>query len=158
MCDPFRRSALVAVMVVVTVLAAACDGGSRGPMPVPTRWPSGGLLGSAVDLVRLGGLILPKATFLPAAVVATMLEPQQTRSGVSAGVGLGWRIGVDAAGRRIAQHAGNLPDARAVVVVNVELGVVVALMSNRGGAPADVEGAAGQLVAPFLAVAAPPRS
>jgi len=115
-----------------------------------SRWPSGGLQGSAVDLVRLGSLGLPGTPYLPPEVVATMLTPQQTRAGASTGVGLGWRVGADAAGRRIAHHAGNLPDARAVVVVYLDLGVVVALMSNRGNSPAEVERVAGELAAPFL--------
>lgn len=124
-----------------------------GAPDASARWPSGGLLGSAVDLVRLGSLVLPGASFVSRAVVDTMLTPQQTRTGVATGVGLGWRVGADAAGRRIAHHAGNLPDARSVVVVYLDLGVVVALMSNRGDAPADVEHAAGEIAAPFLAVA-----
>ena len=36
------------------------------------------------------------------------------------------------------------------MVVYLEYGVVVALMSNRGNSPADVERAAGELATPFL--------
>ncbi len=114
------------------------------------RWPAGGLLGTAVDLVRLGSLVLPGATYVAPGIVATMLTSQQTRTGETTGVGLGWRVGADPEGRRIAHHAGNLPNARSVVIVYVDLGVVVALMSNRGGSPDDVERAAGELAAPFL--------
>ncbi|HLL24408.1 MAG TPA: serine hydrolase domain-containing protein [Kofleriaceae bacterium] len=131
-----------------TGIALTGDPGATG------RWPAGGLLGSAVDVVRIGSLLLPDARFVPPEVLATMLAPQQTRAGVATGVGLGWRVGADAAGRRIAHHAGNMPDARSVVVVYLDLGVVVALMSNRQNSPEDVEAAARELAAPFLAVVA----
>ena len=121
-----------------------------GEPDASARWPGGGLLATAADVVRLGRLVLPAAGYLPPALITTMLTSQQTLDGTPTGVGLGWRIGTDTAGRRIAHHAGNMQGARSVVIVYLEHGVVVALISNERNTPADVEAAAGELVAPFL--------
>ncbi len=135
-------------------LARPAGVGLVGDPAASARWPSGGLLGTAADLVRLGRLVLPGADFVPPAMIAALLTPQQTVDGTATGVGLGWRVGVDDAGRRIAHHAGNMPGARAVVVVYLDRGVVVALMSNQMNTPAAVELAAGTVAAPFLDVVA----
>ncbi|MEJ7596437.1 MAG: serine hydrolase domain-containing protein [Kofleriaceae bacterium] len=121
-----------------------------GDPDATARWPAGGLLATASDVAQLGRLVLPEAGYLPRALLATMLTSQHTVDGKPTGVGLGWRVGTDAAGRKIAHHAGNMQSARSVVVVYLELGVVVALLSNERNTPSDVELAAGTLAEPFL--------
>ena len=45
-------------------------------------------------------------------------------------VGIGWRIGTDAQGRRILHHAGASVGGRAVLLLFPDSGVVVAILSN----------------------------
>jgi CubicO group peptidase (beta-lactamase class C family) len=118
------------------------------------KWPAGGLLSTAEDLVRLGMAQLgPQVT---AARRALLFTPQTTSAGETTNVGLGWRVGKDFRGRTVYHHAGAMAGARAVLVLYPESGVVVALMSNLSFVPGEAELTAQVLAAGFQP-AAPAR-
>lgn len=97
------------------------------------RVPSGGFLSTASDLARFGAASLARG-FLTDATRATLLAPQRAASGPT-GVGLGWRVATDTAGRRTASHGGDALGGRAFLLVRLGDGVAVALTSNVSFAP-----------------------
>lgn len=102
------------------------------------KWAGGGTLSTAEDLVRFG-LAHLKPGFLKAETLDAMFTSQRTADGTETSVGIGWRIGTDAAGRRIAHHAGSIAGGRAVIVIYRDAGVVVAVLSNLSDTPPAVE-------------------
>ena len=92
-------------------------------------WAAGGFLATAEDLVRFGSAHLQPGFFkqntLDLLFRGESLIPQSKTS-----VGIGWRIGTDAQGRRILHHAGASVGGRAALLVFPDSGVVVAILSN----------------------------
>lgn len=68
------------------------------------RWPSGGFLSTAEDLVRFGAGHLG-GPFLKTETFRLMFTPQRNSDGKETGVGLAWRIGA-IANHRIYHHGG----------------------------------------------------
>ncbi len=91
------------------------------------RWPSGGFLSTAEEVARLGLRVSSDA--LPAEVRALLFTPSRL-AGKSTGVGFGWRVGKDAAGRTVYHHGGNSDGGRAMLMVWPEAGIAVAMTSN----------------------------
>ena len=115
------------------------------------KWPSGGFLSTAEDLVRFG-LAHCKPGFFTRETLDLLLTPQALPSGepsgtASFGVGFGWRIGKDARGARILHHGDTTEGGRAFLFVRPEDGVAVALLSNNVGGFG--EGEAGKIAAMF---------
>ncbi|HVS02300.1 MAG TPA: serine hydrolase domain-containing protein [Thermoanaerobaculia bacterium] len=134
------------------------DGGRLAhPRPEDSsfRWPGGGLLTTPEDLVRFG-LAHLRPGYLPAPLLAELFTPQALPDGESTGVGLGWRIGGDAAGRTIRHHSGSMSGARSSLVLYPEAGVAAALMTNLTGGPPSVESTLQWLADPFLPPTAAP--
>ncbi|HEX2189353.1 MAG TPA: serine hydrolase domain-containing protein [Longimicrobiaceae bacterium] len=96
---------------------------------VSYKWPSGGFLSTAEDLVRLGSAFLGPG-FLSQASLLEMFTPQRLASGEPTVVGIGWRIGTDPAGRTFYHHGGASTGGRAVLVVYPRERVVAAVASN----------------------------
>ena len=116
---------------------------------VSYKWPSGGLLSTAEELARFGDAHL-RPGFLGAETLRVLFTPQRLASGEATGVGIGWRVGTDRAGRRIVHHAGaSSTGGRAVLVLYPDDGLVVAMLANVL-APFGEEDAA-RLAALFLA-------
>ena len=97
------------------------------------------MLATAVDLAHFGAAHL-RPGFFSAAGLGALSTPQRTRadpSGVpphgsasagasadaSTGVGLGWRVGTDLAGRTVHDHAGTVDEGRAALLVYPAEGV-----------------------------------
>lgn len=77
-----------------------------------------------------------------------MWTPQRTAAGEETVYGLGWRIGRDAAGRRVVHHGGRTQDLRAFLLVYPDHDVVIAVLAN---GPADfAEDAVGRIAEPWL--------
>jgi len=93
------------------------------------RWASGGFDASVMDLVHFGAAFL-RPDFLSDSLVRMMTTPQRLTSGENAPVGIGWRIGKDAAGRTIWHHAGSSVGGRAVLVVWPNDHLVIAIAGN----------------------------
>ncbi len=98
------------------------------PDNLSDRWPSGGLLASVTDLARFGTAFV-RGGYLPDSIITMMTTPQRLASGATSLVGIGWRIGVDSAGRTIWHHAGASTGGRALLVVWPDEKLVVAIAS-----------------------------
>jgi serine beta-lactamase-like protein LACTB len=111
------------------------------------KWAGGGLLGSAEDLVRFGSAHFQPG-FLTQAALDELFTPRVTIPNSRTGVGIGWRIGEDAAGRRVYHHGGSIEGGRAMVVLYPQSKVAIAFLAN---AFADVGEADVQAIAaPFI--------
>ena len=135
---------------------AAPDAAPVNEVPVfaTYKWAGGGMLSTADDLARFGAAHL-RPGFLSAASLRTLLTSQRTTGqppggGAATGVGLGWRVGTDLAGRAVYHHAGTIEGGRSALLVYPAEGVVVALLTNRTAAVDSPELMAQLLAAPFL--------
>ncbi len=113
----------------------AAGGALENETPIDSsyKWPSGGLLSTATDLVRFGSAQLAGG-FLKPATRALLFTPQKTLAGVETGVGLGWRIGTSEAGRRFYHHGGTIEGGRAFILLLPAEGIAVAILTNLSGA------------------------
>ena len=112
--------------------ALSGDGNLRNAPYLDTsgRWPGGGLVTTAEDLVRFA-IGVPK--LLKPASLAEMWTPQSTRDGVGTGYGLGWGI-TSFGGRRQVQHGGAQSGFASVLRCLPEDGIATAILINRQGA------------------------
>ena len=109
------------------------------------RYPSGGFLSTADDLVRLGvGLTDP--TFLDDRSRTLLFTSQQTRAGEATGYGFGFEVGETPVGP-VAGHTGNVVGGTAGLLIHPRTRVVVALVTNIGfvtaPSPPDLSGTPG---------------
>ncbi|RKG92363.1 class A beta-lactamase-related serine hydrolase [Corallococcus terminator] len=93
------------------------------------KWGGGGLLSTAEDLVVFGSAHLQPG-FLRKETLALLFTSQKLKSGKETGVGIGWRIGVSAQGRRILHHRGAIEGGRTMLMLFPDSQLVVALLSN----------------------------
>jgi CubicO group peptidase (beta-lactamase class C family) len=93
-------------------------------------WAAGGFLATAEDLVRFGAAHLSPGFFRQETLRWLFAPHSAIPPGKQTGVGIGWRIGTDAAGRRVWHHAGTNPGSRAILMVYPDSGIVVAMLSN----------------------------
>ena len=133
--------------------------GARRAVPAPyidlsDRYPSGGFLSTAEDLVRLGAAVTNPA-FLDDRSRALLFTSQRTRAGESTGYGLGFEVGKSPVGP-VAGHTGNVVGGTAGLLIHPRTRVVVALVTNVGfvtaPSPPDLSGTPGapQLALPFI--------
>lgn len=114
------------------------------------KWAGGGFLTTAPDLVRFA-LAHLRPGYLPGRVLAELFTSQRTADGEETGVGIGWRVGKDDAGRRIVHHAGGMGGARSLVMLWPDDDLAIALMTNLAATPVLVEQTAQVLANPWLA-------
>jgi len=119
------------------------------------RYPSGGFLSSAEDLVRFGiGITNPH--FLDRRSRELLFRSQRTRSGPKTGYGYGFEIGTSPVGP-VAGHTGNIVGGTSLILIHPRTRVVVALTTNIGfvtaPTPPDLAGTPEppQLAMPFIA-------
>ena len=93
------------------------------------KWAGGGFLSNAEDVVRFGSAHLQPG-FFTQKTLELLFAPQSLKSGKRTNVGIGWRIGTDAKGRRILHHGGSIDGGRAMVMMFPESKVVVAMLAN----------------------------
>jgi serine beta-lactamase-like protein LACTB len=94
------------------------------------RYPSGGVLSTAEDLVRLG-IGITDGAFATSRTQALLFTPQRTTSGKSTGYGFGFEIGATPVGR-VVGHTGNVVGGTAFLFVHPRTGVIVAMTTNIG--------------------------
>lgn len=97
------------------------------------RWPSGGFLATADDIARFAARSV-HGDWLSPRVRALLFTSMQLADGSSTGVGFGWRIGADSAGRVIYHHGGASTGGRAMLVVWRDEPLVVAITTNLSAA------------------------
>ncbi|HET9482300.1 MAG TPA: serine hydrolase domain-containing protein [Candidatus Polarisedimenticolia bacterium] len=120
---------------------------SRAPYYDPSHKRAGaGFLSTPGDLARFGAA-MARPGFLTEKTLAEIFKPLKTGSGADTGVGLGWRIGregwpgmgwtvgPDDQARRIVHQPGGGPGISCWLVLDLNSGVVVAILSNMTGAP-----------------------
>jgi serine beta-lactamase-like protein LACTB len=93
------------------------------------KWPSGGLVASATDLVRFASAHLQPG-FLSEPMLRTMFTPQRLASGQATNVGLGWRINTAEDGMRYFHHGGTIVGGRSFLLALPDHRVTVALVTN----------------------------
>ncbi|HYC84940.1 MAG TPA: serine hydrolase [Chryseosolibacter sp.] len=96
---------------------------------VSYKYPSGGLVSTALDLVRFGNEILTP-NVLDAATRKDLFVEQRTNAGTAVKYGLGWSIGTYGNGRRVWFHAGNLPTSSAYLLIYPDEKLVVSFLAN----------------------------
>ncbi|HWM92738.1 MAG TPA: serine hydrolase domain-containing protein [Thermoanaerobaculia bacterium] len=97
------------------------------------KWPSAGYLSTAGDLVRFGSAHL-RDGYLKPETRSLLFTSQRNSAGEETGVGIGWRIGRDGAGRRFLHHGGAIEGGRAFILIYPEERIVVAILANLSGA------------------------
>jgi CubicO group peptidase (beta-lactamase class C family) len=97
------------------------------------KWAGGGYVAPARDLAVYGSAYL-RNDFLAPGTVALLWESQHTSSGEATGYGIGWRTG-ERDGRREIWHTGGAMGGSGVLMIHPDEGVVVAVLTNIGGAP-----------------------
>ncbi len=123
----------------IALLAAVYDRPPNGAVrparrtDLSDRWPSGGYLANAGDIAKFAEASV-RGDWLSARVRTLLFTPMTLASGESTGVGFGWRIGTDSAGRTVYHHGGASTGGRAMLVVWRDAAVVVAITTNLTGA------------------------
>lgn len=117
-------------------------------------WPGGGLAATPEALARFGGSVL-HGQVVSTATWHSMLQPARLQTGDPVRerdyhVGLGWRVGTDADGARIAHHAGVTAGARSALVLWPEEDTAASVLSNASWV-SSIESTAILLAAPFRA-------
>jgi CubicO group peptidase (beta-lactamase class C family) len=131
----------------------------RRAVPAPRidlsdRYPSGGFLSTADDLVRLG-IGVTDGAFLDARSRNLLFTSQRTSAGRNTGYGFGFEVGRSPVGP-VVGHTGNVVGGTAFLLIHPRTRVVVALVSNIGfvtaPTPPDLTGTPEppQLALPFI--------
>ena len=131
----------------------------RRAVPAPfidlsDRYPSGGFLSTAEDLIRFG-LGITDPAFLDDRSRALLFTSQHTRAGDPTAYGFGFEVGESPVGP-VAGHTGNVVGGTAGLLIHPRTRVVVALVTNIGfvtaAHPPDLSGTPGapQLALPFI--------
>jgi len=93
------------------------------------KWASGGVIGTADDLVRFGFAQLNKNPVIDT-VHRTFWVSQTTNAGEQTKYGLGWIIKVDEKGRQWIGHGGGSVGGTTQFWINPDSGLVIAMISN----------------------------
>lgn len=93
------------------------------------KWAGGGLLSTPEDLVRFTSAHLQPGFYTPQ-TLALLFTPTWEWPGGIWQVGIGWRVGRDAQGRRVYHHGGTIAGGRAIVMAYPDSQVVVVMLSN----------------------------
>jgi len=113
------------------------------PVDNSIRWPSGGILSTPSDMVRLGGAMLDDRLLSSATRTTLVTVPGAGGDARGASIyALGWRTGAwtlynGALSTQSYHHAGTAVGSSSVFVVFPEYRMVVSLMMNKGGTNVD---------------------
>ena len=132
------------------------DGSWRGARLFDSsyKWPSGGMLSTPADLVRLG-LAYLEPGWLSRQTLDQVFLPRPNAVQDDFAVGLGWRIAKDRQGRTIYHHGGAMDGARGFLLLYPQSKTVVAVLAN-AFAPLGL-GQAEELAAFFMGKQPEPR-
>jgi CubicO group peptidase (beta-lactamase class C family) len=95
--------------------------------------PGGGIVSTAVDLVRFGVASM-KGVLVRPATVEQMWTSQKTKDGKETSYGLGWGVGTVGGGLKLFSHSGGQAGTSTLLYVLPEKRIVMAAMSNLEGA------------------------
>jgi CubicO group peptidase (beta-lactamase class C family) len=126
------------------------DDGTVGNAPYVDnlyKLAGGGYLSTAQDLARFG-CAMTRAVPLQRETVQLLWTSQQTADGEVTGYGIGWRVGLDHADRRVVSHSGGSVGGRSMLLVYPDDEVVVVVTANT--TPLDYRGLPQELADLFL--------
>lgn len=103
-------------------------------MDVSCRWAAGGYVSRAEDLARFLSAHLDGRLFR-GNMAQVLFTSQMLADGKETGVGIGWRIAKDAAGRQFVHHGGDIVGGRAFVLMYPKERVALAICTSLGSAP-----------------------
>ncbi|WP_151087566.1 serine hydrolase domain-containing protein [Hymenobacter baengnokdamensis] len=96
---------------------------------VSYKYPSGGMLSTAEDLVKYGNALLGKA-FLTPAQKRLLFTSQATHDGRSTHYGMGWRLETTRSGHKLYWHDGVVNGGSASLLLYPDDDLVVAILAN----------------------------
>jgi len=111
------------------------DGDSAGvyrvapPVDNSYKWAGGGFVSTAEDLVKFGSALVAPG-FLRGETLELLFTSQRTSAGEETGYGIGWFLRTDSLGHRWAFHGGSAVGGTAVLGVDRDAHLVVALLTN----------------------------
>ncbi len=94
------------------------------------KWASGGLLGTAEDLVRFSNAHLEPGYLSEDALSLLFTSDDSFDTGREFHIAFGWRVSEDEAGRARYHHGGAIAGGRAFVMIYPESGITVAILAN----------------------------
>lgn len=104
------------------------------------KWAGGGYLSTVPDLLEFGRVHLrPPGVFFTQEGKAALFTPTLSLSGNWMPTGLGWFLSRDLRGRRHDFHSGSQSGARAMLALYPEQDLIVAMLSNTGNTPVNIE-------------------
>jgi len=121
---------------------------NAAPLNSAYKIPAGGLTADADAIAYFGELHVAPGSFSEK-TYAALFTSQKTNAGEETGVGLAWRVGTDDSGRRLFQHSGSQQGSRAHLAVYPDDKLVIAILSNLGSRPQDVDGLSKKIAAAF---------
>jgi CubicO group peptidase (beta-lactamase class C family) len=95
------------------------------------KWAGGGFLSTAEDLVRYGSAFLPSSNFLKPETIEWLFTNQTTNDGQVVLHGIGWVVQKFENGKPLYYHGGTITGGQAILVVQPEDRMVVAMLANR---------------------------
>lgn len=111
-------------------------GGFRPEVPVDCsyKYPGGGLLSTAEDLVKFGSALLAPG-FLKRESLTQLFTPQQPRKPSRSSYGIGWGLAINRRGRTFYSHGGDGQGATTLLMILPKARVVIAVLCNLSRAP-----------------------
>lgn len=101
------------------------------PINPAYKWPAGGLLGAAPDVVRFCGA-LTRPGYLGAEARAGLFAVNPARAGGGGPFSVAWNMDQDPRGRRRAWHAGSIVGGRSIVMMLPDEAMAVTVLTNLG--------------------------
>lgn len=96
------------------------------------KWAGGGFIGTTDDLIDFGKGVF-WGDLLEPATVDSLIKSMELTDGENTNYGIGWRSGVDEAGRPYYGHSGGSVGGTTQFVVFPDQEVIVAVVANMGG-------------------------
>ena len=112
------------------------------------KWAGGGFLSTIEDLVRYGSAYLPGSSFFKPETLEMLFTNQKTNDGKAILHGVGWIVQKFENGKPLRYHPGTLTGGQAILVVQPEDRIVVAMLANRSSGFKEL--AANQIACFFL--------
>ena len=97
------------------------------------KWAGGGFLSTPEDMLRFANAHLAPG-YLEAETLEMLFAPQTLADGSQTGYGIGWRSTTNDHGEAIVSHTGGSVGGIAVMTLNRDTGVSVAIVANLSGA------------------------
>lgn len=120
------------------------------PINPAYKWPAGGLLGAAPDVVRFCGA-LTRPGYLSAEARAELFAVNPARAAGGGAFGVAWSLDHDSLGRRRGWHAGSIVGGRSIVMMLPDEALAVTVLTNLGQIDVDPLTPAQRIAEAFLA-------